>query len=589
MVSQVVPLDPVSAQLAVALAIAATVVVATRRLRPAVDRVFFAERVALEGGAARLLRDLSDCTAPGEVTMLIAERIASLLRPDILVSYARTDDGFAPVFIRGARNATAFASRTPLIVSLEARAAPVIAAEWRDPRRGLDVSDADRAALAALSAAVVVPVRRGRDLTAFVCLGAKRSGDVYTSTDLSLLSAIAERASAELLRFRDAEIIAETRAMVDALRDEKEAADRASAAKSRFLAAASHDLRQPLHALGLFTEALRDEVHDPQAAALVEKIRASARSMEDMFNAVLDLSKLDAGVVEPSVSDFAVGPLLQRLRAESLAQAEAKEVGLTLVPTTLVVRSDPLLLSRILQNLITNALRYTDRGQVLIGCRRRGQRVRIEVWDTGRGIPRARQGEIFEEYHRLPQPPTGGGDGSGLGLSIVQRLAAVLGHEIALRSEPGRGSTFSVTVPRADRAEPAAPPPASFGPDLTGVRVAVVDDDPVVCDAMQQILTRWRCIVLTYSSAEALLQTLGSEDAIPDVIIADQELHGGLNGIEVIAAIRATAGRAVPACLVTGDTTPARLREARAGGVPLLHKPVAPAKLRAVLAELLRV
>jgi CheY-like chemotaxis protein len=375
---------------------------------------------------------------------------------------------------------------------------------------------------------------------------------------------------------------------VQALSAAKEEADRSNVAKSRFLAAASHDLRQPLHALGLFAGALEDRIREPEAWELVSKIQDSTRALGEMFDALLDVSRLDAGVMDVHVTDVSLLPLLQRLEAEFTPQTRRKGLRLRVIPSRLAVRSDPVLLSRILQNLVSNAIRYTDQGRIVVGCRRRGAQVRLEVADSGRGIAPERRREIFEEFHRVEPDPARTGEGLGLGLSIVERLARLLDHRIDVDSTPGRGSVFTITVPRASRVAQPSEHPAHAPLHLGGVSVLVVDDDATVLDATRQQLERWGCHVRAAPSAVEACDPERLAASSPDVIVADYQLAGGATGIEAIAAIRVMLGRPVPAVLVTGATSPDALGAARAGGFPLLHKPLAPAKLRAALTQLVR-
>jgi signal transduction histidine kinase/CheY-like chemotaxis protein len=578
-------MNATSAQVLSALALASLVVPFGGRLRSVIERLFFAERHAFERGMQQLLRDLSACGEPEQVGALVAERVATLLRPERLVLYTRTGDGFAPAFVRGAESPPAVGATNPLVARLERHPTPVTV---------LDSPSADAPGIApeplAAGAEVVVRLHRGKDMTAFLCLGPKRSGDIYTSTDITLLAAVAEKASSELLRFRDAEIIQRGQARVEALRAEKDEAHRSNVAKSRFLAAASHDLRQPLHAIGLFAGVLAERVHDPEAQDLVTKIQRSTRALEEMFDGLLDISRLDVGAMDVSHADVRLQPLLERVADDFQAPAAAKGLRLRVVPTRLVVRTDAAQLWRIVQNFVSNAVRYTDRGRILVGCRRRGDTVRIDVLDTGRGIAPERRHEIFEEFRRCEDDPARAGEGLGLGLSIVERLARLLGHSIDVASTPGRGSIFSVTVPRvrvAARSPQHAPRPG-LGIDLGGTSVVVVDDDATILDATRRQLEQWGCHVRAATSAAEACDPERLAASTPDVIVADYQLADGVTGIDVIASIRATLGKPVPALLVTGATSPDVLGVVRASGLPLLQKPIAPAKLRAALTQLRR-
>jgi signal transduction histidine kinase/CheY-like chemotaxis protein len=360
----------------------------------------------------------------------------------------------------------------------------------------------------------------------------------------------------------------------------------ANLAKSRFLAAASHDLRQPLHALGLFVAQLRNRVSASERKRLIERIDAAVSAMNELFNALLDISKLDAGVLTPNVTEFPLAQLLER--TESTFAGAARENGLSLrvVPTDLWVRSDFILLERILLNLVSNAVRYTSQGGLVVGCRKRGRHLRIEVWDTGSGIPEDKRQHIFGEFYQLADPQRDRRGGLGLGLAIVDRLCRLLGHPIELKSIVGRGSRFTVVVPLVPAHTKVAEPP---GPALdlsSGKLVAVIDDDQLVLDGMGGLLRSWGCRVVTSSSADAALAALAGD--APDLIISDYRLADGQTGIDVIGCLRGAFGSAVPAFLVSGDTDPERLRNARVSGFHLLHKPVDPMTLRAMLSQLLR-
>ncbi|MBC7944107.1 MAG: response regulator [Burkholderiales bacterium] len=369
-------------------------------------------------------------------------------------------------------------------------------------------------------------------------------------------------------------------------------AERANQSKSRFLAVASHDLRQPLHALALFVAELRDKMHTAENRALVAHIDASVSAMEDLLDSLLDISRLDAGVVEPVLCDFPIAPLLDRLKADFTARARAKGLKLRVVRCSAWVRSDPVPLERILQNLLSNALRYTSKGGIVLGCRRRRKSLRIEVWDSGRGIPEVRQKDIFQEFVQLDNLGPGGGKGLGLGLAIVERLARLLHHRITLVSRVGVGSRFAVDVPRL------SPPPAAMSPqqaaapparneDLSGTLIAVIDDQALVRAGMHGLLTAWGYQVVVAGSAdeaEAQLQNLRE----PDALICDYLLHGEETGLQLVTRLREKYGTATTPCiLISGDTTPLLGQQAKAAGCRLMHKPVRPATLRTLLDDLL--
>lgn len=362
----------------------------------------------------------------------------------------------------------------------------------------------------------------------------------------------------------------------------------ANQAKSRFLAAASHDLRQPMHALGLFIAQLRERVTEPGTLALVGKTESAVTALQELLDALLDVSRLDAGIVTATIADFRIQPLFARLEAAFAPQAERKGLWLRAAPTRLAVRSDPVLIERILLNLLSNAVRYTERGSILIGCRRHGPNVRIEVWDSGAGIAPEYREAVFQEFFQLSNPERDRRKGLGLGLAIAARLARLLDSRIELRSRPGEGSVFSIELTRGTpQAEVAAAGVIIPTAVLQGARVLVVDDDALVLDAMASLLTQWGCRVTTAVNGTEALERISGGAVAPDVLLCDYRLPGNENGVDVIARLRVAAGRQIPATLITGDTAPERLREARAAGYPLLHKPLQPAKLRALLEQLL--
>jgi signal transduction histidine kinase/CheY-like chemotaxis protein len=362
----------------------------------------------------------------------------------------------------------------------------------------------------------------------------------------------------------------------------------ANLAKSRFLAAASHDLRQPLHALNLFVTQLRRETDQAEQARLVERIDASVAAMNELFSSLLDISKLDAGVVTPSVSDFPVDVLLKRIEMTFAAAAREKGLRLRVISNRAFIRSDFILLERILLNLVSNAIRYTVGGGVMVGCRRRGDTLRIEVWDSGIGIPEDQRSSIFREFYQLPAAERDRSGGLGLGLAIVDRLCRLLGHPIELISQLGRGSRFVVVVATAPRRRLTEQPLETVTDQTMGKLVLVIDDDALVLDSMRGALKSWGCNVVTASSGAAALACLAELERTPDLIISDYRLADGDNGIRAIERLRKALSAPVPAFLISGDTAPERLREARASGYYLLHKPVLPITLRATISQLLK-
>ena len=366
----------------------------------------------------------------------------------------------------------------------------------------------------------------------------------------------------------------------------------ANQAKSRFLAAASHDLRQPLHALGLFVAQLHGRSSAEDRKRLIGGMDAALSAMNELFNALLDVSRLDAGVLTPSVTEFPVARLQQRLETTFAGAAREKALSLRLVESSVCIRSDFILLERILSNLMSNAIRYTKSGRILVGCRKRSSQLRIEVWDTGIGIPQDQQQNIFSEFYRLGKSHADQRGGLGLGLAIVDRLGRLLNHPIQVSSTLDKGSCFSVTVPMVGASAPlvasqSTAPRTRFGAS-NGKLVVVIDDDPLVLESMCGLIRTWGCSVVTGSGHGAALAALAAYDHPPDVIISDYHLRDGTTGIEAIRQLRRALAAPIPAFLMSGDTNPEPLREARSNGYPLLHKPVEPAALRTTLDQVLK-
>lgn len=369
-------------------------------------------------------------------------------------------------------------------------------------------------------------------------------------------------------------------------------AEHANRAKSRFLAAASHDLRQPLQAARLFIAALRNRTDDGANREIVDHIDDALASAESLLNALLDLSRLDAGALEPEITDMPIGPILRRLGISFGAQAVAKGVALRVVDCSARLRSDPVLLEDILRNLIANAVRYTTRGRILVGCRRRGRTLRIEVWDTGEGIPADQRAAIFEEFHQLGRPERDQTRGLGLGLAIVDRISRLLGHRIDVASTPGKGSIFAVEVALAketarERPPAAAREAASEASDLAGRAILVVEDGPRQRAGLALLFDDWGCRIETAPTLEAALAHIeaGFE---PDLVVTDFHLRDGTGGIAAIAALRRQLGRALPALIVTGDTEPGRRRVMRDHDLAVLYKPVGAQRLRLAAAAALK-
>jgi signal transduction histidine kinase/CheY-like chemotaxis protein len=387
-----------------------------------------------------------------------------------------------------------------------------------------------------------------------------------------------------VIRYENVDLIGELKERTRSALDARAAAEAANRAKSQLLAAASHDLRQPLHALGLYVAALAARAREAEWRPLVAHVESAANALEIQFAQLIDLSRLDAGVLTPERADVPLGSLFARIRVEFAPQAAARGLSLTVVATRLAVQSDPALLERIVGNLVANGIRYTNRGGVVLGARRRGERVAIDVVDTGIGIAPAHRQRIFEEFYRVKDDarPVRERRGMGLGLAIVRRFADLLGHEIALESREGSGSRFRVLVQRAHAPgarsrrercpEGAAGVPGTRGFD--GRVVAVVDDDVATIDAMRTLFETWGAAVVCGEAIDALIASLGALARYPDLIVADLRLADDQSGIDAVRRLRRELGVPIPAIIVSGDTGSAAEREATAAGLMLLPKPV---------------
>jgi PAS domain S-box-containing protein len=372
------------------------------------------------------------------------------------------------------------------------------------------------------------------------------------------------------------------------LREAREKAEFATASKARFVAAASHDLRQPLQAASIYLDLATNEALDkPQQEDALDKTRRCVRTLTSLLSKIMHVSRLDAGAVEPHRSDHPVRSLLERMRDHYAPEAAGKGLELRIVDSAAMLHSDPVLLQQLMENLVANAVRYTDSGGVLIGCRRRGNGLVLQVWDTGVGIAEGDQRAIFEEFRRLGGRGADASLGMGLGLAIVKRLGELLGHEINVRSRPGRGTLFEVAVP-GGRGAGATARPATAKPDAgarTGL-IAVVDDDTEVLRAIQTILEVSGHAVVGSTSLAGLREGLRGFDSAPDAILTDYRVGEGETGLEVIEALRREYGAALPAVVLTGDSSFSML-EGRAGeiGFDLLAKPVVTERLLEVLAR----
>ena len=324
---------------------------------------------------------------------------------------------------------------------------------------------------------------------------------------------------------------------------------------------------------------------------MIGQIDTAVRQMSEMFNSLLDISRLDAGVLVPKIVDFSMARLLQKIETTFDQTAREKGLRLRVVRSDAWVRSDSLLLERILLNLVSNAMRYTLRGGIIVGCRRRGEMLRLEVWDSGPGIPEGHRQNIFGEFFQLPTAERDRYGGLGLGLAIVDRLRRLLKHEIELTSTVGRGSRFTILVPIAPEGVTSteairARHPAAFA--IEGKVILVIDDAPILLEGTSGLLGKWGYSVITAGSDEAALIQLSEREQRPDLIISDYHLANGKTGVEAIEQINAATGASIPAILISGDTAPERFLDAKDKGYILLHKPVDPMRLRAVMHQLFK-
>ncbi|MCL6692824.1 PAS domain-containing protein [Pseudomonas sp. R3.Fl] len=372
------------------------------------------------------------------------------------------------------------------------------------------------------------------------------------------------------------------------LREAKREAEQANLSKTKFLAAVSHDLLQPLNAARLFTSALQER---GEGDGLVRNISHSLEDVENLLGTLVDISKLDAGVIKPDIAPFEVGELLGNLAAEYRQIAASEGLRLDYVACDAQVRSDLQLLARILRNLLSNAIRYTPSGRVLLGCRRRRQSLWIEVWDTGMGIPADKLGEIFQEFKRGDTQRSHQDRGLGLGLAIVEKIARMLGHRIQVGSVPGKGSRFAIEVPLARGAVRARPEPAQQAEHLVerlrGSRVWVLDNDAAICAGMRTLLEAWGCRVVTALSEEDLARQVDNFHAEADLLIADYHLDDGCNGVDAVASINARRGTPLPALMITANYSNELKQQVRELGHTLMHKPVRPMKLKTALCHLM--
>ena len=368
-------------------------------------------------------------------------------------------------------------------------------------------------------------------------------------------------------------------------------AEAANVSKSRFLAAASHDLRQPVHALGLFVSAAKQSTTEAERRLINERIEEAVGSLAALFDSLLDVSRLDAGLLQPQIRDVALVPILQKLATEYAPEADEKKLQFRMHCADLAIRTDPLLFERIIRNFVTNALRYTNSGGILVACRKRGAFARVEVWDTGIGIAPEKQVQVFEEFYQIGNPERDRRNGVGLGLAIVKRVAALLQHSIHVASRVGQGSRFSIDVPIGAVSGAESGQSAWLALDdetvLFGAVILVIDDEADILTALELLLKQWGCSVIAAESAAQASEKLHVEELVPDLILADYRLRNNETGIDAVRTLRLTFGQGIPALLVTGDTAAERLRDAAVSGLEVLHKPLNAEQLRQTLIRIL--
>jgi two-component system, sensor histidine kinase len=384
-------------------------------------------------------------------------------------------------------------------------------------------------------------------------------------------------------RFRNEDLVQQLRSQVDV-------AARASEEKTRFLASAAHDLRQPLHALGMFCAALEQRLLESPEKPLVRNMMKAIEALDGSFGAMLDISRLDAGAVEKAPQTFPIRDLFRRLYQQFGGDAEARGLALRFRASGHIVLSDPQLLERVLANLVQNALRYTREGGVLVAARRHPCGVALEVWDTGLGIPQDQREKIFREFYQIDNPERDRGRGLGMGLAIVQRLCNLLGHPLEVHSTVGRGSVFRLTVPAGEPNAINAPtiettlPPRKLG----ALTVVLIDDERAIREATRELLRPMHVDLLAAGTiAEAVELARRSREGI-DLILSDWRLRGSENGVDAVRALRAVCGEATPAVLITGDTSADILKLAHESGLVILHKPLEPRHLVRLVRHLRR-
>jgi signal transduction histidine kinase/CheY-like chemotaxis protein len=409
--------------------------------------------------------------------------------------------------------------------------------------------------------------------------------DVTAHTpELRELQAMVNQMS-ESLRSYQQEMEARVRRVTAELEHKKKEAEQANLAKSRFLAAASHDLRQPMHAISLYVESLKPQMQGRAAEDTLNKIERSILGTVELFNAILDVTKLDAGVVQPNLAPVRIRKFFLHLADEFAAEADRRGVSLRVHASDVWIESDAILLERIVRNLLSNALLHTTHGGVLLSARPYQGRVRLQIWDTGCGIAAEHQPRIFEEFYQAETQPPQTHHGLGLGLAIVRRLARLLGYPLQLHSRSGQGTVFSLDVPVLANGPADFKEPEEGGSGALKGCAIVVDDDPAILNALGHLLRQWGMETRLLSSLNQVRHELGP---VPDVVLADYQLLNGETGLMVAQEVRQRWGARVPIVLITGDTRTETIQALRQSGFPILHKPVGANQLRTLLATLLQ-
>lgn len=391
------------------------------------------------------------------------------------------------------------------------------------------------------------------------------------------------------LRFENVSLIHRLEEAKTVAEKNQHIAEQAVFAKDKFLAAASHDLRQPLHAQGLYLDAMETYVQS-RGVEHLQALRRTNAALSNLFNSLLDVSRLNAGIVEAQHGHCHLHDIVLPLHEEFKTRAAEKQLSLTLdCAPNLVAFTDPLLLARILRNLLSNAVRYTGKGGITLACQlTSNDTLKVAVTDTGIGIPETEQANIFDEYYQLDNPERDRSKGLGLGLAIVKKLADLLGLKVTCVSRSGQGSTFALEVPLGDASLLQQMRPANSVASMAGAQVLVIDDEQEILRSMAALLGSWGCQTITAESAGEAVEKITQAGLQPDLIIADYRLRAGQIGAQAITVVRQHCQREVPAMIITGDTSEERLREASASGLYLLHKPVAPGRLRTVMNQLLK-